>query len=330
MIREHHHRPLEATVETRRKSTMTRSRRPSNNGRGATAGIRSVLVESLNNRWEKYLGELTRCKARCSEKSVHDLRVATRRLLAALDLVAIVLPDDQVAAMRGVLKKDLNAFNPLRDEQVKLLFVKKMVSSFPALEPFQTILMLREQRLVEQIGKRIGKVQAEPFDRHLQRVKKRLLDVIDEADLTGVWLAAVLGAAAAAYARAVDRRLAVNPTKSSTIHEFRVAFKKFRYVVEVLQPILPDLAKQQLRAMNAYQVRMGDIQDIEVLRASMNAYAATKQGSARRPLVSVQQELDRRHAMVIDAFLQSADELYAFWNIGFVSPLFSREERHPQ
>jgi CHAD domain-containing protein len=100
--------------------------------------------------------------------------------------------------------------------------------------------------------------------------------------------------------------------------------------VEALQPILPDVTKQQLKAMNAYQVRMGDIQDIEVLRASMNAYAATKQGAARRSLVPVQLELDRRHAMLIDAFLQSADELYTFWNPQFVSALSSREEHHPQ
>jgi CHAD domain-containing protein len=313
MLQENHFTSVNVTVDKKRKRTMTEALRPSTPASAGATGIRSVLAGSLDARWEKYLSELTRCKARCSEKSVHDLRVATRRLQASLDLVMTVLPDDQLVTIRGVLKKDLQAFNPLRDEQVKLLFVKKMTPGFPALEPFQTILMLREQRLVEQIGKRIRKVQAEPIDRHLQQIKKRLLAVIGRTDLTGVWLAAVLGAAAATYARAVDRRLAVNPTQSSTVHEFRVAFKKFRYIVEVLQPILPDVTRNQLRAMNAYQVRMGDIQDIEVLRASINAYAATKQGNARRSLVPVQQELDRRHAMLIDAFLQSADDLYAFW-----------------
>lgn len=321
MIWENHYTPPEVPADKRRMRTMNRLRGAPKVTRPSVAGIRQVLTDSLCVRWEKYLSELTRCKARCSEESVHDLRVATRRLMAALDLVMTVIPDDQVVTLRGLLKKDLNAFNPLRDEQVKLLFVKKMVSNFPVLESFQTILMLREQRLVERIGKRIRKEQAEPFDRHLQRVRKRLLLTTDEAHLTGVWLAAVLGAAAAAYARAVDKRIAVNPTKTSTIHELRVAFKKFRYIVEVLQPILPQVTQHQLSAMNAYQVRMGDIQDIEVLRASMHAYTATRHGGARRSLISVQQELDRRHAILIDAFLQSADELYAFWTIPVTSPL---------
>jgi CHAD domain-containing protein len=144
---------------------------------------------------------------------------------------------------------------------------------------------------------------------------------MDSAGLT-----AVTGAVGAAFARAVDLRRSVKPTDTETIHKLRVAFKKFRYTVEALQPILVGVTDAQFKAMNAYQVRMGNIQDVEVLSASVERhamhrtrvpYGARRRNASRRgrnaAFVPVLQELSRRRAGLIEQFLGSADELFDFW-----------------
>jgi CHAD domain-containing protein len=87
-------------------------------------------------------------------------------------------------------------------------------------------------------------------------------------------------------------------------------------MVEVLQPVLGWVSDDTLKALNAYQVRMGDIQDTEVLTSVVNAYALRGAKTHRDNLLRVHQELRRRHAALIDVFMESADELYTFWRPG--------------
>ena len=55
----------------------------------------------------------------------------------------------------------------------------------------------------------------------------------------------------------------VRRNNTKTIHQMRVAFKRFRYMSELLQTMLPRLTKKHLRRMQEYQSMMGDIQDME-------------------------------------------------------------------
>jgi CHAD domain-containing protein len=64
---------------------------------------------------------LKRCQKKYSEAAVHDLRVATRRLISTLDLLSELRPDDDLRQTRRKLKKTLDLFSPLRDVQVQLL-----------------------------------------------------------------------------------------------------------------------------------------------------------------------------------------------------------------
>lgn len=48
---------------------------------------KTILLEALETRWKKFRAEVKTCRRDFSEKAVHDLRVATRRLLAVFDLL---------------------------------------------------------------------------------------------------------------------------------------------------------------------------------------------------------------------------------------------------
>ncbi len=64
---------------------------------------------------------------------------------------------------------------------------------------------------------------------------------------------AVLGTVDAAFWRVVECRCAIEPSDTATIHRMRVAFKKFRYLVEILSSLLTEVTPGQRKAMNAFR-----------------------------------------------------------------------------
>ena len=75
--------------------------------------FRTLLLDSLTERWQTLRSELKRCQKQYSEEAVHDLRVATRRLISTLDLLASVLPEAKLRKARRALKKQLEMLGPL-------------------------------------------------------------------------------------------------------------------------------------------------------------------------------------------------------------------------
>ena len=121
------------------------------------------------------------------------------------------------------------------------------------------------------------------------------------------------GALAAAFTRVVRRRQGINGTDPVTVHRMRVAFKRFRYSLEILTPLLPWMTAGTRSRLNAYQTAMGKIQDTVVLLEGIAAYEAKRPVTGRMALIEVREYLLRRRMALMDAFLANADVLYTFW-----------------
>jgi CHAD domain-containing protein len=116
-----------------------------------------------------------------------------------------------------------------------------------------------------------------------------------------------------AFNRVVERKHAIAPTDGSAIHRMRVAFKKFRYMVESLAPVRGRTSSKQLKAMNAFQGSMGDIQDAEVLLSNVQGYASARGSEGEAALGRALEELSRRRTALIETFLRSVDTVFTFW-----------------
>lgn len=278
-----------------------------------TMTVGALLAGSLDERWHTFLRLLRSNKRRCTEPSIHDLRVSLRRLNATLDMVRAVAPDDRLSAVRRTLRKHLKSFNELRDVHVQLLMLRYLARRYPVLRPYTRRLRVEERRLVTAARKRIRTIKVTPVGSVLAAQEGRLLGLMTTAKMNEVGTAVAVGAMGSAFAKAIERLAEVNPGDYRTVHRLRVAFKQCRYTVESLQPLLDGVGRRQLKAMNAYQTRMGDIQDIEVLIAGVNAFALQSSRHAPGSFVAVQQELARRRKLLVDEFLKRTDELYGFW-----------------
>ncbi len=280
---------------------------------GAPADFSAHLLRSLTDRWKKYLKELRGCRKECTEESVHDLRVAIRRLLSTLNILTPLFPDKRLTVLRKELKELLGEFSPLRDVQVQMVMLAKLLATYPSLQPLYTALVVREIKLTKRIRKRIKKAGVSRIPRRMAAVRGQLYTAMQDGVRVEAKTKALVATAGAAFAHAVQLKEMIEPAQTETIHDLRLAFKKFRYSAEMLQPLFPWLTKERLVAMNDYHVRMGDIQDIEVFMDTLNAFVLKKKRNTDESLLPLHQELARRRTELIDAFIASADDLYALW-----------------
>jgi CHAD domain-containing protein len=275
-----------------------------------------LLLDSLQMRWAKFVGEMQRARRYCSEPAIHDLRVATRRLIAMLEIVAPLLSDGRTRPLRRKLRRLLKSFNELRDANVQRIAVRTVVRQYPVLRYYRATLIAVERRLVREGARRIGSCGVEELSREIAGIQADLQGVFAVPGMreAGGWV--VRGVSAASYRRTVQDRWQVSPSNLRSLHRLRVAFKKFRYTLEVLHPLMPWVGEDMLKTMNAYQTALGEVQDSEVFLNGVREFARSASTALPTSWLPVTQELTRRRSSKIEEFMKQADRLYEFWYAG--------------
>jgi CHAD domain-containing protein len=282
--------------------------------------IGTILVRSLEERWHRFQVQLRRTRRRSTEGSVHDLRVSIRRLMATVDMIRTLIPDEGLRKARRSLRKHLKEFNELRDTHIQILILRLLARAFPPLRPLGVALRRREVKLIRSARATIASINPPHLERALADASVRLGALLRLPGMQDVATATVVGSMGAAFARAFELLRQVNPGDPSSIHRLRVAFKKCRYTVEVLRPLLPGVDDRFLKSLNAFQTRMGEVQDMVVVTGSVNSFTLNSRYAPTLSLVPVQQRLAEMQKQRIDEFIARADELYTFWSTARVAP----------
>jgi CHAD domain-containing protein len=272
-----------------------------------------LLLEAVTERWRVFREELSRARRRPGEAAIHDLRVATRRLIAAIQAAEILVPESGLSDVRRTLRKHLRSFNSLRDVHVQMLHATGLQRRFPQVRRFASDLRVRERRLVRSASAEMRRIHVKPLERGITEALEEVLSLFARESAREAGRAALLGAGGAAFAAAVLRLRSVAPEDPRSLHRYRVAFKKLRYTIEILRPRLPWARKPLLRRMNAYQTVMGEIQDLEVLAASVKAFALRRGQAGSLPFVPVYHHLAEQRRLKTAAFLERAGEIFEFW-----------------
>ena len=263
-----------------------------------------LLLEALENRWKTYLAELKRCRAEFSNEAVHDLRVALRRLLSLVQLLNSVEPRPRPRKLSRALKTQLDEFDELRDTQVMLAEISETIQELPGLEPLRVHLERVERRSLKDLRKKLRKLDLKEVARRIRKTHETLV-AEEKAD----WSVPILQSVDDAFLVTKQRLARVDPSQPATIHRVRVAFKKFRYMVEIVHPLLDGFPEANLKRMNEYQTLMGEIQDVEVFQQTLTEI----QPASFSDLDPVRLHYESRHADAVSSYLQVKDMLDAFW-----------------
>jgi hypothetical protein len=79
-----------------------------------------LLLAAPDRLYGKYLLGRNRCQAAFSAESVHDLRIAVRRMLALVERLQAIEPQPRLKKLRRDFKAQLDSLDDLRDTQVLL------------------------------------------------------------------------------------------------------------------------------------------------------------------------------------------------------------------
>ena len=266
---------------------------------------KQLLLQGLEMRWENYQTELKNCRDEFSEDSVHDLRVATRRMLALIQLLKSISPRPRLKKMARAFKDQLDEFDNLRDTQVILGELSEVLHEIPDLEDFEKYLRSYEEQMMQDLRTRLK-------DRNTSGIEKWIHKTKEEIETWGAdaFQTLILDAVDEAYLIVRQRLGWVDLARSSTIHRVRVAFKAFRYMVEIVHPLLPGFPRGILKEMNEYQTLMGNIQDVEVFAQTLANFAKDEPFP---DLEAVHRYYERRRSQAISTFASEKDHLESFW-----------------
>ncbi len=265
-----------------------------------------LFLEAFDRRREAFLTRLKVCREEFSEGAVHDLRVAARRLIAFVEVVHLLDPDRSPSKARRQLKDLIDGFDGLRDAQAMLAHLDEHVREEPALVPLRVHLLEREQALLKEARRAAREFGTRDLKDRLKRLRARVAERLRDPDPGLDPFAAV----DEAYGRVVQCDAAAGADDTASIHRVRLAFKKFRYRFEIVQPALPGLPADLPAWLHTYQTIVGQVQDAETFLAMVDDGAG---GDPAFDAEAARAFYARLRAESIDQWLANRAALPAFW-----------------
>ncbi len=207
-------------------------------------------------------------------EELHDMRVAVRRMRAAVELFRPALPRKQAAWLRKDLRRIGRALGPARDCDVMLANLEAYRAAAPG----------RTQEAFDPLTRRWRKRRARARKAMLRylaskryRVSKRkiaaCLEVADAPAAAPPSLPAVTEAAPRLLAARYERLLAYGPSlhgaSIETLHDLRIDCKRLRYALEFLREILSAPAAAAIEDVKRAQDHLGDLNDAYVAGESL-------------------------------------------------------------
>jgi CHAD domain-containing protein len=208
----------------------------------------------------------------------------------------------------------MKKFGPLRDIQVQLISVGGLRKEFPEMAAYFHELLRREEAFTEKLKTEIGRYEAGEFDGTLFFMK---YDIKYKFNNSGSAFDSLFESVGKAFEKVLRRNMDVDPARPETIHRVRVAFKKYRYMVEHLKKFI-DIGEEGMAALKDFQTIMGEIQDNRVLSESLDEYIAAQDEIPVKAFVDIREELSRRRRELIEHFMESSERMKHFKNLKFI------------
>lgn len=226
-------------------------------------------------------------------EAIHDLRVASRRFRAALQLFEPWIPTKSAALLNKNIRKLTRALGSLRNIDEALLFFRLHTPAESA-GGYQLCYLLTQMR-----GGEMARVKESlnAFDRHrLNRTVRKAAARLGEQQIPAGkthLLTYFSDTCSKLYQPIHDLLpLATSPEQRKSRHLLRIAIKKWRYFFEIVAPVLGSDAGPILGLLKEYQTLLGRMNDVAVFGALCSSLT-----------------LSRREQRFVEMTLRAEDEL---------------------
>ncbi len=287
-----------------------------------------TFLEAFDQHWDRYRKQFKSARKELSLDSVHDLRVAARRFLALLGILRSLDTHPRVKKLHRFLKKQLNELDELRDTQVMLDEVNGRQHTLPQLEMFEGYLQGQLEEIKQAARKDIRATKPSGLKARVKSIRSIAQKHSDDTKL----LEHLEQAVDEAHGRTMRAFGDLNSQDPVTVHHVRVAFKKFRYMIETIQPLLHTYPDGYLDRMHDYQDAMGKVHDVAVLLGQIKAYQQAlphiaPHAASQFDAAPIEAYYQQRLKGLIRAYFDRKDEFNLFWRAAPDRP-FPWEQSH--
>ena len=203
---------------------------------------------------------------------IHRMRVASRRLRAALPLFAACFSKKYVKSWKKQLRKLTSALGSARDTDVQLELVQKVyveqseLRNRPGLRRLKLRITQQRQGLQKDVDAALDKLEANNFYFDLET---HLAEFQAGQPAEPPFPRQIYQRSAAAILELLDAFLSYegyihDPENNTELHAMRIAAKKLRYTLETYTPLYPETILPYLQAVKISQELLGDIHDCDV------------------------------------------------------------------
>jgi CHAD domain-containing protein len=231
--------------------------------------------------WEELL-RLRRAALKTSDlEDIHDLRVASRRFRAALQLFEPVAPKVSLTGLKRSVRRLTRTLGGLRNIDEALLFFQTRHQTVPAADNLRNILARLRSRELKQIQKALIAFDYRTFDRMVREMVAGLTEDCSKEPGGGSLLAYFSDTSLRRY-QPIQQLIPVSavPENRASRHALRIALKKWRYFLEIIALVLERDYTPLLELLKEYQSvlgRMNDIVEFELLIGTFELPAAERE-----------------------------------------------------
>ena len=196
-------------------------------------------------------------------EALHDLRVASRRLRAALGIYSTAFAPKAARSLLRSAKALTSALGPVRDLDVQLGALEKASEGLVKTEREGLRRVIRRLKRLRLRERRIMRRQLRRWSgkRFNAELEKTLLEPLPDAPLS-----TFAGVITTAWERvAIFWPVVQDPGKVAELHEMRIVTKRLRYTLELFAPTLPEAKAALVKPLTQIQEHLGQIHDLDVL-----------------------------------------------------------------
>jgi CHAD domain-containing protein len=237
---------------------------------------------------------------------VHDMRVASRRLRAALELFD---RKGQLAGAEAAVKALGDALGEVRELQVQLRWLDAAAANArDADRPgIMALRQARERKLAPKVEALHDALARWPGE--VGAVEQAAADLAQKGRLGGRRVRGRL----AKRLRDVRKKMtaALADSDARTAHKLRIAVKKLRYVAELCEPAFPDEMAALLDKVAPLQETLGELHDADVHLPLVEKFLVRADGAAQSGALSLlRAEMARRERLAaqLSVELQALDD----------------------
>jgi CHAD domain-containing protein len=245
-------------------------------------------AEALLKRLQALTQEIGGARQAEDVECIHRMRVASRRLRAALDLFKDTLPRKKISGWEKQIKRITRAFGAVRDTDVGIAALDDCLSRLtgrgrrPGIVRLRLRLHQRRARQRSDVLKLLDGWDAGGIADDMGQTLRRML-VRGQLSRVPAVSDPVLQLAHSHILLRLEEFLSyeyfvARPERVEELHAMRIAAKRLRYTLEIFAPLDEDGFKEPLKSVRDAQELLGDIHDGDVWAQALPQFIQEERG----------------------------------------------------